>query len=79
LAVCWAHPHLYLDPQVRTGISAFVVADQGQIASGVQRLQEDLTSGELLKRDGHHPRPDELRGWIPLQKTAAIVYHTPET
>jgi ubiquinone/menaquinone biosynthesis C-methylase UbiE len=53
LAAGWARPHLYLDPQVRTAISAFAVADQNQIASGVQRLQDDLTSGDWLKRYGH--------------------------
>jgi ubiquinone/menaquinone biosynthesis C-methylase UbiE len=52
LAAGWARPHLYLDPQVRAGISAFAVADQAQIASGLQRLQDDLASGEWLKRYG---------------------------
>lgn len=52
LAAGWARPHFYLDPQVRAGISAFAVADQGRIASGVQRLQDDLTSGDWLKRYG---------------------------
>jgi hypothetical protein len=48
LAAGWARPHLYLDPQVRAGISAFAVADQAQIASGLHRLQNDLASGELV-------------------------------
>jgi ubiquinone/menaquinone biosynthesis C-methylase UbiE len=53
LAAGWARPHLYLDSQVRAGISAFAAADQGQVASGLQRLQDDLISGDWLKRYGN--------------------------
>jgi ubiquinone/menaquinone biosynthesis C-methylase UbiE len=51
-AAGWARPHLYLDSRVRSGISAFAVADQGRIAVGVQRLQDDLNSGAWMKRYG---------------------------
>jgi ubiquinone/menaquinone biosynthesis C-methylase UbiE len=53
LAAGWARPHVYLDPQVRAGISAFAIGDQAQIASGLHRLQDDLASGEWLKRYSH--------------------------
>ena len=52
LAAGWARPHVYLDLQVRAGISAFAVADQGRIAAGVERLRDDLNSGDWLKRYG---------------------------
>jgi ubiquinone/menaquinone biosynthesis C-methylase UbiE len=52
LAAGWARPELYLDPQVRAGISAFAVADQSRIAAGVDRLKADLASGAWLRRYG---------------------------
>jgi ubiquinone/menaquinone biosynthesis C-methylase UbiE len=52
-AAGWARPELYLDPQVRSGISAFAVVDQSRIAVGVERLKADLASGEWFKRYGH--------------------------
>jgi ubiquinone/menaquinone biosynthesis C-methylase UbiE len=52
LAAGWARPHLYLDPQVRAGISAFAVADQSAIARGLDRLHADLGSGAWFRRYG---------------------------
>jgi ubiquinone/menaquinone biosynthesis C-methylase UbiE len=43
-------PELYLDPQVRAGISAFACAkDQGEIGRGLERLGEDIRSGRIAK------------------------------
>jgi ubiquinone/menaquinone biosynthesis C-methylase UbiE len=53
LAAGWARPELYLDAQVRAGISAFVVADQARIAEGADRLKADLASGQWHRRYGH--------------------------
>ncbi len=53
LAAGWARPELYLDPQVRAGISGFLVADQDRIAEGADRLKADLASGDWLRRYGH--------------------------
>ncbi len=52
-AAGWARPELYLDPQVRAGISAFAVVDQTLIARGVERLKADRTSGDWHQRYGH--------------------------
>jgi ubiquinone/menaquinone biosynthesis C-methylase UbiE len=52
LAAGWARPELYLDPQVRAGVSGFAVADQSRIDRGVDRLRADLASGDWLKRYG---------------------------
>src|SRR5260370_21866434 len=53
LAAGWARPELYLDPQVRAGISAFAVADPSRIAAGGDRLRADLVSGSWLRCYGH--------------------------
>ena len=52
LAAGWARPHLYLDPQVRAGISGFAVADQSTIARGLDRLKADLDSAAWHQRYG---------------------------
>jgi hypothetical protein len=52
-----------LNIQLLTGISAFAVADQGRIASGVQRLQDDLTSGDWLT--ARIVRVPSLNQWLP--------------
>jgi len=46
---CGKHkPELYLDPRVRAGISAFACArDPSEIADGVERLREDISSGRI--------------------------------
>lgn len=41
-------PELYLDEKVRAGISAFhVSADRAEIVSGLERLRQDIDSGEV--------------------------------
>ncbi|MCB0641315.1 MAG: class I SAM-dependent methyltransferase [Phaeodactylibacter sp.] len=41
-------PHLYLDPQVRKGISSFSdLANQLEVQQGLQCLEEDLKTGKL--------------------------------
>ncbi len=41
-------PERYLDPRVRAGISCFAAAhDQNEIASGVERIAEDIKSGRI--------------------------------
>src|SRR5260370_24384545 len=52
LAAGWARPEVYLDPQVRAGISAFAVADPGRMSRGLDRLKADLASGDWLRRYG---------------------------
>ena len=43
-------PELYLDPQVRAGISMFAAArDQTEIKHGVEKLRNDIVSGRITK------------------------------
>jgi ubiquinone/menaquinone biosynthesis C-methylase UbiE len=44
-AAGWRRPELYLDPEVRAGISAFALSDRDAIAKGISRLQTDLNNG----------------------------------
>lgn len=52
-AVGWARPELYLDSNVRNGISSFAKTDTEEIGKGLSRLQEDLENGVWDKRYGH--------------------------
>ncbi|BAY34438.1 type 11 methyltransferase [Nostoc carneum NIES-2107] len=45
-AAAWRRPELYLQPEVRAGISAFAFSNPTLIASGVTSLAEDLSSGK---------------------------------
>ncbi len=49
-AAGWRKPELYLDPQVRAGMSAFALADQAMVDRGVAALKHDLHSGEWSRR-----------------------------
>ena len=41
-------PELYLDPNVRAGISMFAAArDQSEIEGGVEKLRNDIVSGRI--------------------------------
>ncbi|MCB9858417.1 MAG: class I SAM-dependent methyltransferase [Phycisphaerales bacterium] len=43
------HPAMYLDPQVRAGISTFsLLADPEEVESGCKRLALDIASGEFV-------------------------------
>jgi hypothetical protein len=41
------HPELYLDPEVRRGISSFASVKPGELAAGLDRLQADIGSGKF--------------------------------
>lgn len=45
LASGWRRPEIYLDPDVRAGISSFALGDPETVAEGVERLRRDLQSG----------------------------------
>jgi ubiquinone/menaquinone biosynthesis C-methylase UbiE len=51
-AAAWRRPELYLQPEVRAGISSFALADPTLIESGVKSLAADLSSGEWDKKYG---------------------------
>jgi SAM-dependent methyltransferase len=41
-------PHLYLDAQIRQGISSFsALANQAEVKAGLQQLEEDIASGAV--------------------------------
>lgn len=44
-AAGWRRPWMYLDKEVRAGISAFALAEQRMIGEGLERLSQDLQSG----------------------------------
>ncbi len=41
----WNRPEIYLDENVRYGMSGFALADPGEVAEGVDRLTSDLKTG----------------------------------
>lgn len=52
LAAGWQRPELYLDAEVRAGISSFALGDPGAIGEGVKRLRADLETGVWEHRYG---------------------------
>jgi SAM-dependent methyltransferase len=51
-AAAWRRPELYLQPEVRAGISSFALANQDLINKGLQLLAADLSSGEWVNKYG---------------------------
>ncbi|WP_298905429.1 class I SAM-dependent methyltransferase [uncultured Nostoc sp.] len=51
-AAGWRRPELYLQPEVRAGISSFALANQDLVEQGVKLLAADLSSGEWRKKYG---------------------------
>jgi ubiquinone/menaquinone biosynthesis C-methylase UbiE len=69
-AAGWRTPEIYLDPQVRAGMSPFALGDQMTIAVGVARLADDLASGAWQARHGALvARPDFDAGYRFLSVT----------
>ena len=52
-AVGWARPELYLDINIRNGISSFAKIDGDEVEQGVLRLKEDLETGRWDKEYGY--------------------------
>ncbi len=55
-------PELYLDPQVRAGISSFATAPLTEVAAGVEMLAQDIESGRIAEvmREAQHDHGDYL-------------------
>ena len=51
LGAYWRRPHAYLDPDVRAGISTFHLPGGDALLGGLDRLAEDLKSGEWEQRN----------------------------
>lgn len=49
----WCRPQIYLDEQVRGGISTFAKMPINELKRGLKRLQEDLTNGFWQEKYGH--------------------------
>jgi SAM-dependent methyltransferase len=52
-AVGWARPELYLDSDIRNGISSFAKIDSGEMEHGLSYLREDLANGVWDQKYGH--------------------------
>lgn len=59
-AAGWARPEMYLDPNVRSGISSFSLMPVEEVEQGVQRLSGDLDSGAWDRRFGALRTADRL-------------------
>lgn len=51
-AAAWRRPHLYLDPDYRSNISSFRIAETAVVDESVERLAADLESGHWEKSFG---------------------------
>ncbi|MDZ8186973.1 MAG: class I SAM-dependent methyltransferase [Nostoc sp. ChiSLP02] len=51
-AAAWKRPELYLQPEVRAGISSFALANQDLVKEGLHLLAADLSSGQWAKKYG---------------------------
>ena len=52
LAAYWKKPELYLQPEVRAGMSGFVLADKAEVESGLERLSTELKDGAWQQKYG---------------------------
>ncbi len=51
-AAGWRRPEIYLNPDVRAGISALALADSSIVETGVNIPKEDLNSGQWDAKSG---------------------------
>jgi ubiquinone/menaquinone biosynthesis C-methylase UbiE len=52
-AVGWARPELYLDSNIRNGISSFAKISDNELDQGLTNLREDLETGVWDQKYGH--------------------------
>lgn len=55
----WCKPEIYLDAQVRNGISGFAKMPKNELEAGLKRLITDITSGFWQQKYGHLLRKSE--------------------
>lgn len=60
LGAFWRRPEVYLDPDVRRGISSFAVMPAEAVERGRARLERDLADGTWKRRFGHLLQLGEL-------------------
>ena len=59
-AAAWRRPHLYLDPDYRSNISSFRMADAAVIDESLKRLAVDLKNGHWEKQYGEVLHMDRM-------------------
>ena len=52
-AAGWCRPEIYLDANVRNGISSFAKMPKHELEKGVQQLEEDINNSNWDKKYGH--------------------------
>jgi ubiquinone/menaquinone biosynthesis C-methylase UbiE len=60
----WRNPEMYLDPEMRAGMSAFALADEQVVDKGLRKLKEDLQTGVW----------EEKYGWLKQLNEADLGY-----
>jgi len=48
----WNKPEIYLDPEMRKGMSGFAMSDHAEVQNGLKLLRCDLETGEWEKQNG---------------------------
>ena len=59
-AAAWKRPEMYLNSDVRSGISAFALANQNLVEQGVNLLEKDLSNGSWENKYGEIKKLTEL-------------------
>ncbi len=59
-AAGWRKPEIYLDPIIRSCMSAFAVANQRKIEEGIRKLKQDLETGQWDKDFGYLKKQESL-------------------
>ena len=52
MAAGWRRPQMYLDPEVRACMSAFALAQPGNLEEGFSRLRHEIESGAWSTKHG---------------------------
>jgi ubiquinone/menaquinone biosynthesis C-methylase UbiE len=60
VAAGWRKPEIYLDPVIRSCMSAFAVANQSKIEAGIEHLKQDLDSGRWESNYGYLRNQESL-------------------
>ncbi|MBA2450392.1 MAG: class I SAM-dependent methyltransferase, partial [Chloroflexi bacterium] len=64
-------PELYLDPEVRRGISSFrKLVDAGELEAGLARLRADIRTGQIMDVIAAHAHPGGDYSFVVAEKTA---------
>lgn len=56
----WRRPEIYLDPVIRSCMSAFAIVNQRNIEIGVKNLKQDLESGQWKSKYGYLKKQEKF-------------------